>query len=66
MKLQEAEVVKVDVFKHLGSTKTTDSAQVAGEEESAGRVKWVETSVRGNLWQDSSKSEREAAVMYGL
>lgn len=49
MKLQEAEVVKVDVFKHLGSTKTTDSAQAAGEEESAGRVKWVETSVRGNL-----------------
>lgn len=31
-----------------------------GEEERAGRLEWVEMSVRGDLWKkDSSKSDRE-------
>lgn len=44
-----------------------------GEEESWGRKEQMEMNVTGNLWQDSSKSQREGLqdssatpMMYGL
>lgn len=49
-------VVKVNEFKQVDKQWTGDRRS---EEESAGRVAWAETSVRGDLWEkDSSKSER--------
>lgn len=49
-------VVKVNEFKQVDKQWTGDRRS---EEESAGRVAWADTSVRGDLWEkDSSKSER--------
>lgn len=49
-KLQGAEVVKVDKFKYL-EVKHSKQRKVhrTGEEESAGRVEWVETSIEGEF-----------------
>lgn len=51
VKLKGVELVKVDEWKYLGSTI---------QEEHAGRVEWVKTSVTSDLRQeDSSKSGRQ-------
>lgn len=42
MKLLGIEVVRVDNFKYLGSTIQSKRQYTRGEEESVGRVEWVE------------------------
>ena len=54
MKMQGEEVAKVDNFKYLGSTVQRNGVRKRSEEESTGRMEWVEKNVRSDLRQAST------------
>ena len=49
-------MAKVDDFKYLGSTVQNNGARRRSEEESTGRMEWVEKNVRNDLRQQASTS----------